>query len=209
MAESIGLFDFWNELPRDANIHQQDALFLKPASGHAFETSHRPPGPWDGPLMTAKVVICYANPAYDSEDRHRRELITKQLSGKEELPECWDDWYLPRIRAIGIPTATLRKVVSVFNVCPYSSVKMNDREVRLASGLPSVWAAQKHLREVLIPQALSGEIFLVVARKHQLWGVVEGRECETFRLIRNRAGYLAGVGREIGKWLREKHGIHD
>jgi hypothetical protein len=209
MTDLIGLFDFWNELPAGANIHPQDEPIFKSASWHTFETSHRPPGPWDGPLKTAKVVICYANPGYDPEDKSRRELISKQLSGKEELPDCWDDWYMPRIGTIGLPATTLRRVVSIFNICPYSSVEMNDREIRLASGLPSVWAAQKHLREALIPQAMAGQIFLVVARKHQLWGVVEGNERETFRLIRNRAGYLAGVGPAIGNWLREKHGIRE
>jgi hypothetical protein len=84
---------------------------------------------------------------------------------------------------------------------------MNDKEVRLAAGLPSVWAAQKHLREVLIPNARSGQIFLVVARKHQLWGVIEGCECETFKIARNRAGHLANIGVEIGHWLRDKQGI--
>ena len=31
--------------------------------------------------------------------------------------------------------------------------------------------AQKHLREVLIPKAIDGEIFLVIARAHRFWGV--------------------------------------
>ena len=208
MMDSMALFDFWKSLPADANIHPQDKVYFEFAKGHAFETNHRPPGPWVGPLMTAKVVICYANPGYDLKDRHRRELITRQLLGRECLPDCWDKWLLPRIGTIGLPTEVLRAVVSIFNICPYSSKEMNGSEVRLAAGLPSVWAAQKHLRDVLIPRALSGQIFLVVARKHQLWGMVEGRECKTFRLIRNRAGHLAGLGPEIGSWLREKHGVH-
>lgn len=209
MANPLALFDYWSELQSDANatIHPKDKAFFDSASnsGHAFITEHRPPGPWDGPLMTAKVIICYANPKYDPNDKDRHDLIINQLSGREELPDCWDDWYLPRMRTIGLPIAKLRKLVSIFNVCPYSSDHMNDKEVRLAAGLPSVWEAQRHLREVLIPQALSGKLFLVVARKHQLWGVVEGNECETFRLIRNRQGSLAEVGPEIGAWLQERH----
>lgn len=208
MTNANGLFAFWAGVTRDVGVHPKDKPFFDSAGQNDFKTAHRPPGPWDGPLMTAKVVVCYANPGYAPEDAGRRDLIANQLSGKEELPGCWDEWYLPRIGGIGIPIGTLRKVVAIFNVCPYSSVEMGDREARLASGLPSVWAAQKHLREVLIPQALSGRIFLVVARKHQLWGVVEGCEGETFRLVRNRAGHLAGVGAEIGRWLRERHGIH-
>ena len=94
--------------------------------------------------------------------------------------------------------------MAIFNICPYSSKEMTDRDVRLASGLPSVWSAQAYLRTALIPAAHAGEIFLVIARKHQLWGVVEGGECKTMRLIRNRAGYLTSIGAEIRSWLIEK-----
>jgi len=123
-----------------------------------------------------------------------------------EVPE-WANRLVILLMAIGLPMEKARKVVAIFNVCPYWSEEMGDREVRLAAGLPSVWAAQKHLREVLIKQALDGEIFLVVARKHQLWGVVEGLDCETLRLVRNRTGSLATIGSEIGDWLSKKHGI--
>lgn len=208
VSDPMALFNFWSALPPDANIHPQDQVFFDFAKEHNFKTNHRPPGPWDGPLMTAKVVICYANPGYDPEDQHRNDLIRKQLTGCEELPSCWDKWYWPRIKTIGLPMEKLRDVVAIFNVCPYSSYEMNDREIKLSAGLPSVWAAQYHLREVLIPQAMAGHIFLIVARKHQLWGVVEGRECRTFRVIRNRAGHLAAAGAEIGNWLRDKHGVH-
>ncbi len=206
MTNTMDLFTFWGSFPPDATIHPQDEVFFKSNIKHDFKTSHRPPGPWDGPLMKAKVVICYANPKYDPDDAGRRELITRQMSGREDLPDCWDDWYTPRINAI-LPISKLRDVVAIFNICPYSSENMDDKEVRLAAGLPSVWAAQKHLREVLIPRAISGEIFLVVARKHQLWGVIEGCETKTFKLTRNRGGYFPSLGPEIENWLREKHGI--
>ena len=90
-----------------------------------------------------------------------------------------------------------RHWVSVFNVCPYSSQNMNGSETSLAAGLPSVWAAQRHLRDVLIPRALSGEIHLVFLRKHELWGVTEGWDSEHIHVVR---------GRELGGTIPEELG---
>ncbi len=100
----------------------------------------------------------------------------------------------------------LDEVVAVFNICPYPSVNMPDRAIRFASGLPSVWAAQKHLREVLIPKALDKEIFLVIARKHQLWGVIEGFDSSNIAFNRNRGGHLGpDLGDRIRRWLDTDH----
>jgi hypothetical protein len=82
---------------------------------------------------------------------------------------------------------------------------MTDRAIRFAAGLPSVWAAQKYLREVLIPKAQSDEIFLVIARKHQLWGIVEGFKDPNINIRRNIGGHLGPVlGGRIRRWLVNK-----
>jgi hypothetical protein len=98
----------------------------------------------------------------------------------------------------------IRQQVSLFNVCPYASTTMDGPEIRLASGLPSVWAAQKHLREVLIPLAKTGNIFLVVIRKHQLWGITEGFNSPNIAIVRGRelGGFIPKeLGKEIRQWL--------
>jgi hypothetical protein len=203
----MNLFDFWAKLPPGENIHPEDKPFLL-ANEHSFQTDHRPPGPMDGPLRSSKVVICYANSGYDELDKNHGELLRKQLTGTQLLPlhemKHWRKWYGSRLAKLGRPLDEILNLVSIFNICPYSSVKMDDADVRVAAGLPSVWAAQKHLREELIPQALSGEIFLVIARKHQLWGISEGFNCPTIAIIRNRGGYLGHIGDDVRRWLGEK-----
>lgn len=198
------LFQFWSRLPPGEHIHPEDKPFLAFNKEHTFRTEHRPPGPYDGPLALAKVVVCYANPGLDYEDINWTDEITRQLTGREDLPDIpgWREWYWRRLRRIGLPFDETRKLVAIFNVCPYTSKEMAARDIRVAAGLPSVWAAQKHLHEVLIPKALKGDLFLVIARKHQLWGVVEGFDCRNIRFIRNLGGYLGEeLSAEIGSWL--------
>jgi hypothetical protein len=168
------------------------------------------PCPFDGPLDQAKVIICLANPWYpeprDSESLNK--LILSMRSGEEPLPKTFDEFYQRIFGPIGISIERLRSVVAVFNVCPYASETMQAEAIRNASGLASVWQAQKYLREVLIPRAQTGNIYLILIRKLQLWGVTthvanDGR----LRVIPRHAinGVMpADLGEEINKWLINK-----
>ncbi|MEY4756320.1 MAG: hypothetical protein RJA34_1218 [Pseudomonadota bacterium] len=204
------LQQFWERCGNN-RIHPDDKPFFDYAAKHDcklacdFLTDYGP-WPFDGPLDTAKVIVCYANPLYSPVDRTHRHLIIKQRTGVEPLPAPWYPYYKPRIgAAIGAEMSELSTAVSLFNVCPYPSVTMPDRSIRFASGLPSVWAAQKHLREVLIPQAQAGEIFLVMARKHQLWGVIEGFASDNIAFSRNMGGHLGPtLGGKIREWLQSQ-----
>ena len=193
---------YWSRCGWHEKVHPDDRPYLQPG---LFDDLH-PPCPFDGPLDRARVVVCLANPNYREGDFS--ELIRDQRCGEDPLPEEWRYYYEPRIaHPIGLPMDVLKGVVSVFNVCPYSSKQMDDKTQRLAAGLPSVWQAQTYLREVLIPRARTGNIFLVILRKHQLWGVVEGDGSPTLQLI--RGGALKGaiptaVGGEIRRWLEKK-----
>ena len=69
----------------------------------------------------------------------------------------------------------------MFNLCPYASENMRDVNWRVASCLPSIWMAQKHSREFLIPKALNEQIFLVIARAHQRWSVPYWSEENSFK----------------------------
>jgi hypothetical protein len=198
---------FWSRCG-DKHIHPDDQSFFEHAKNggnlaYDFVTTEYGPWPFDGPLENAKVVVCYANPLYSPEDRHQKDLIFKQRTGVEPLPQPWHAYYKPRIGvALGAEMSNLCDRVSLLNVCPYPSVMMGDRAIRFAAGLPSVWAAQKHLREVLIPRALANEIFLVFARKHQLWGVIEGFDSPNIAFNRNRGGHLGpDLGKRIRLWL--------
>jgi hypothetical protein len=203
MKDENFIFDFWSEIKtKEEFIHPQDKVFFNQNTDHQFLLNHRPPGPFDGPLKTAKVVICYANPSFDETEKKHSKEIFDLLKGSSELPRYWDTWYEPRFRSIGIPLDQLRNQLAVFNICPYPSQSMGHKEEKIASGLKSVWIAQKYLREVLIPKASRKEVFLVIARKHQLWGITNGIESANLKLNRNRIGSLTEeIGLQIKHWL--------
>lgn len=191
----------------NGKTHPDDDIYLKDTP---FSKEHLP-CPFDGPLEKARVVICLANPNYPDEVGQVDDynlVIQEQRSGEEDLPKAWDYYYEPRIaKPINAEMEQLRSIVSVFNVCPYASKKMDGLEQRIAAGLPSVWQAQKYLREVLIPRAQTGNVYLVFMRKHFLWGITEGLTRPTLKVVRGHelhGGLPIGVGQEIHEWLLKK-----
>ena len=185
-------------------LHPDDAPSL---ANSPFQHDYLP-CPFDGPLHRARVVICLANPNYPTEGGDYKTLILDQRSGESELPKAWDYYYEPRIAApLGLDMDHVRSLVSVLNVCPYASTLMEDVHQRAAAGLASVWQAQKFLREVLLPRALTGNIYLLVIRKHQLWGITEGPNCRTVGIIRGHEiwGGLPKVrAKDVRAWLEAK-----
>ena len=175
-----------------------------------FQTENICPCPFDGAIGTAKLVLCLANPNYDGFDQATiQKVVSQQREGSLELPREWDDFYKEKIAdPLGLKMNQIRAVTSILNLCPYaSSPFMQGDELRLASGLPSVWHAQKFLREVLIPKARADEIYLVITRKHQAWGVHEGFECKN--IVVSRRNPIAGTipkenATEIRNWLIQK-----
>ena len=212
---------FWSRCG-EGNIHPDDVPFFtadKALAGEVvagrlripanFETEQYLPCPFDGPIDKARVIICLANPNYTNLDACCVNGIVKgQRCGSVDLPKEWDTYYQPRIgNPIGVGMSDLRGQLAILNLCPYSSPYLEGAETRLAVGLPSVWAAQKYFREVLVPNATVGEIFLVVGRKHLLWGVHEGLRSPNIAVTRKNAlsGRLTDdIGRTIRAWLERK-----
>ncbi len=194
------------------HIHPDDEQFLQNLElprGHykrpaEFKFNHLP-CPFDGPLESARIVICLANPKYDGLGGEKDELIFSQRSGNEPLPKDWDEWYEPLIaKRLSMQMDDVRREVAVLNVCPYESSEMNGAEISLAAGLPSVWAAQKYLREVLIPKALTKKIHLLVLRKHLLWGITEGWNCNHIHVERGHerdGGIPTNLKPLLKEWL--------
>lgn len=168
------------------------------------------PCPFDGPLETARVIICLANPSYEKvEDKvGLNQQILAMRSGEEKLPNLFMDFYRRITGPIDLAEECMRKLVAVVNVCPYGSANMDEGMASLAAGLPSVWQAQQYLRDVLIPRAQTGNIYLLMLRKHQLWGVTKGLEQDgNFRVVRGRErnGVMSSaLGQEIRNWLIHK-----
>lgn len=197
---------YWARCGKD-NIHPDDLPILKSNSPFNHELL---PCPFDGPLEKAKVIICLANPSdgYEQDIKRVNEFALSMRSGEEPLPSIFNEFYERIVGPLRIPIDDLGSLVAVFNVCPYTSKDMKPSIARKAAGLPSVWQAQKYLREVLIPRAQTGNIYLILIRKLQLWGVTQGAaDHGGLRVIPNLA--ISGVmsnelGKEIRAWLVKK-----
>ncbi|MDB0051778.1 hypothetical protein N9F57_02715 [Gammaproteobacteria bacterium] len=219
------IFDFWQhknlESLKDGakrkDVHKDDKRFIsakieeeeKKKANISFQFNGRVPSPWDGNLREAKIVICYANPASNDDHLVHRELMLEQLSGNAPLPTDipeWKDWYENKKFSTLQENFDRSDEICVFNLCPYASLNMSDVNWRVASCLPSIWWAQKHLREVLIPDALNEKIFLVIARAHQRWGIQHWGEIDSFRegnlrIQNGRGGYIReDIACDFKKW---------
>ena len=222
------IFDYWqyenleslegNEYEKD--VHKEDLSFLKPKMSEergaqlSFDFKGRIPSPWDGNLKSAKIVICYANPLSDIDDVNNKVQMLEQLSGSAPLPtniKPWNRWYKQKMFG-RLGKFKNSNTISVFNLCPYASENMSDINWRTASCLPSVWWAQKHLREVLIPMALDKEIFLVIARAHKYWGIPSWDNIDLFkegnlRIQTNRGGFIQeDIVRDFMTWEDSDYG---
>lgn len=187
----------------DLEQHPDDVPYIQ--DGHFLEGIR--PCPFDGPLDRARVVLCLANPSYPElrNVTELNDLIMTMRSGEEPLPNAFDYYYRRVLGPINIPLEKLRSIAAIFNICPYPSERLQAAAIRNAAGLPSIWQAQRYLREVLIPRAQTGNIYLILIRKIQLWGVTDGaRQSGKLRVLPRNAinGVMTGeVGREIQEWL--------
>lgn len=199
---------YWSRCGQ-ACVHPEDSEYL--TEGEFTFDEGTSPWPFDGALEQARVVFCLANPSSGNVENkdELNKMIVKQRSGEEALPFKFDlnfeKFYKRIVGPIGLPLGVVSERVAVLNVCPYSSPSMTDQQVRLASGLPSVWQAQKYLREVLMPRALTGNIYLIMIRRHTLWGITPLEEpYGKLKVIKGHAqNAVMGpeLGEEIKQWL--------
>ncbi len=168
-----------------------------------------PPGPFFGPLKTAKVILCYANPSRDAKtakviaSEPDKELLFAQLDGLQPYPyqvPGWDKWFKPVANSLFEGhCATASKHICVFNLIPYASVNI-DKVQNIATSLPSVWAAQEYLRKTLIPKAISGEIMLVMCRSAQLWGLQTPHGAKNIVINKTRVGFTVETKERVKVW---------
>lgn len=176
---------YWEKRPSNHQHPSDTPFFLQTeprgmcARPAAFDFAYHP-CPFDGPLKTAKVIVCLANPKYSGLTGtvdQQNKIIERMKDGRKNLPEEWfDDCYQSIFKKF--PQQILRNHLwnhlAIFNVCAYASENMKTPEINHAAGLKSTWEAQKLLRELLLPKAENDELYLIFLRKHMLWGVTEG-----------------------------------
>ncbi|MDK1310578.1 hypothetical protein [Pseudoalteromonas ardens] len=210
----MDIIEFWKDCrDKKLNIHPEDKAVLGELSGLLDFNYDFPPGPYFGPIKTAKVILCYANPSINrpslktiSVPSHNAKLF-EQLSGEEPYPydlDGWKSWFSQRANSIyGGQLDAASKNLAIFNLIPYASETM-DIAGKHANCLPSAWAAQEYLRRVLITKAKKGEILLVMCRSNNLWGLKTSLGCENIVINKSRNGFSTKSKEIIGKWLRNK-----
>ncbi|UAB73831.1 hypothetical protein INR79_22055 [Vibrio sp. SCSIO 43132] len=216
----MDLFEFWREVTVDKSgrcIHHEDEIILRELShlvGDDLDFSF-PPGAIYGPLKTAKIVLCYANPGVDdlSLDTVRspefKSELYDQLLGTNDYPHHlpgWNQWFGVIANSLFDGHIELAgKHISVFNLVPYASINM-DRVKKVANCLPSAWVAQNYLRTVLIPKAKSGDILLIMCRSGHLWGLKSMYGCDNIVINGVRYGFSRSVKKKVKEW-RNLNGI--
>ena len=210
------IFEYWNScLAMGLTKHPDDLVVLdelhhdlNKAIDCEFEFG-LPPGPFFGPLKTAKIVLCYANPSRDESTAEvvtstaLKERLFAQLDGLQSYPyqiPGWDKWFKPVANSLFDGNCELAsKHICVFNLVPYASTNM-DQVQSFAASLPSVWAAQEYLRRTLIPQALREEILLVMCRSSLLWGLQTQHGSANIVINKTRVGFTDETKKRIKAW---------
>jgi hypothetical protein len=212
----MGIFEYWKEVdslktpihPRDLRVLEELSHYVESDLNYDF-----PPGPYFGSLKNAKIVLCYANPGIDEPSLEtiqsipNRELLLKQLDGKQPYPYQllgWKEWFSQRANSLfGGDQQLASEKLAVFNLFPYASRNMDNVE-KVATCLPSVWVAQSHLREELIPRALAGEVLLVMCRSAHLWGLRSEHGSNNILINTVRSGFTERVKKRVQEWRLEQ-----
>lgn len=213
--DEITIFEYWQRFDhRVGNNHPDDkAVLAELQAAYSLDFKYEfPPGPYFGPLKTAKIVLCYANPSADqpsieavSKQNHRDTLLS-QLSGEEDYPYQiggWDAWFNRVANSLFAgETELASRTVAIANLIPYASVNMDNLEA-IANCLPSVWAMQDHLRHNLIPRAKRGEILLVMCRSSHLWGLRTSHGSDNIIINNVRSGFTEQTKERISTFLHQ------
>lgn len=210
----MSIFEFWQRLDKDSGyIHPDDAIILNELEKeYPMDFNFNfPPGQYFGPLKTAKIVLCYANPGVDTpslkaiSDPTNHEFLLKQLSGEENYPyqiSGWYEWFSKVANSLFNGDIQLASsTIAIANLLPYASVNM-DKAEPIAQCLPSVWVMQNHLRNNLIPKAKNGEILLVMCRSNHLWGLRSCHNSENIIISNTRTGFTAQTKEKVATFIK-------
>jgi hypothetical protein len=208
------IFEFWSNVPGDANVHPaDDSIFKRHGERHNFNLNCLPT-PFIGPLLKAPIVLLYKSPGLNpldveeatTEAGHTRYAEMRRghqpLPGPEDHKPTWR-WWRERtawLREVweGDPE-DIRSNVAVLDIAAYHSPK-NFKDYHLLAALPSCRVSLDWAHNTLFPQAEEGKRLVVVLRSHGYWGLQNDKQYgETLFAARpTRSGYMCRGG------LREK-----
>jgi hypothetical protein len=163
------------------------------------------PGPYQGNLGTADIVVLMLNPGLGLADYYTddnvehsaqvKKLIRQDLDGMEYPfislnPEySWTGgfrWWEKKLRKVLLRIAEAKFKGRYVGALKHLSQRMACIEMvpyhsrtfgagKIIKDLPSAQAAKSYVHETLLPKALQGEIKLIVTRKISYWGLPKHR----------------------------------
>ena len=159
------------------------------------------PGPFKGPLKTAKVVILALSAGYNQlyDPKHVRSTLGQDYrfrsrTGEYALPSADDhdssaNWSARIIRRFKLDYEAVRSKIAFLNIAPYKSKKFNDWP--MLSALPSSRVALEFAQSSLFPEAQAGKKVVVCVRSARHWGLQRGyREGMLFAPVCGQGGIM-------------------
>lgn len=180
----MDIFEFWRDLAASDRIHPSDRQVFErlPQGAHGFQLDCLP-GPFKGPLRTARVVLLFLSPGFKDVDREHAASEAGQayyarsrtgdapLPAREEHPASYD-WSARIIRQFGVSYEEVRSEVAFLNIGPYKSAAFDDWPMLAA--LPSCRMSIDWAQTVLFPEAEAGKRVVICLRSARYWGLQKG-----------------------------------
>jgi hypothetical protein len=180
------IFEFWAHVPAGANEHPDDTPVLHHV-GHRLRRDCLP-GPFFGPLRSARVVILTSAPNTTEGDpvcaraADYQALYEQQRTGWELLPSrdehrsAWN-WWDGMARHFRFDLAGARKRVAFVYLSAYKVPGyLTAKDHKVIAALPSTQACVSWARSVLFPAAERGDRVVVVVRPWWQWGIERADE---------------------------------
>jgi len=97
----MDIFQYWDRMKQTSGYkHPEDLVVLKELEDDIKGDINFdfPPGPYWGPIKSAKIVLCYANPSINSPSidtikcKEKVDVLMNQLKGTEKYPYNLNGW---------------------------------------------------------------------------------------------------------------------
>ena len=171
---SADLSKYWSQVRQTKIgwVHPDDEELLG-KEPHSFNLAFPPPA-FVGDVTTARVIILVANGGYDPEVTpsefeapNSEAKYLKRLSYPTKAN--WAE-VAPYYRGVNYAELVFSGKAAAVNACAYRSRKISEEpdNKRLLKRLPSVHFNRAWLVDVILPQVVAGQRF-IVGKRHGLW----------------------------------------